>query len=205
MTGMRRKGREAPTATVSAPWARRFLLRLLVSIVPVAVVWVLLTPYYNRFLITAAERLLRLSESPAVTRLVPRDVHTVLLTRSDTAAAKGFLYSIRVTDVHFNFLMLGAFFLAVPGIALLKRLENLGWAALASAFFHIVSLFFYVKFAYSTQLGDWSLAHYSPAAREFWGMAKHVFDLPLKFSWPLLLWSAFYFREVFPARTLTGD
>jgi hypothetical protein len=127
---------------------------------------------------------------------VPRDAHR-LVTRSDTAAA-GFLYSIRVTDVHFNWLMLGAFFLAVPAIGWRRRLENLGWAALATVFFHLLSLFLYVKFAYATQLGEWSLAHYSPAGREAWGMAKHVFDLPLKFSWPLVLWAAFYYRELAP-------
>ncbi len=188
---------EAP-ASEGRPWARRFLLGLFVWIVPVALVWSLFTPYYNRFLITGAERMLRLTESPAVTRLVPRDHHMALVTRSDSASAKGFLYSIRVTDVHFNLLMLGAFFLAVPAVAWRRRLENLGWATLASVFFHLISLFLYVKFAYATQLGDWSLAHYGPASREAWGMAKHVFDLPLKFAWPLLLWAGFYFRELAP-------
>ena len=206
-TAPRKSGKEKPSTarSAAAQWPRRFLLRLLVWILPVAAFWAVATPFYNRFLIVGSEKLVRMTESPPVTRLVPRDRHFVLLTRSDSASAKGFLYSIRVTDVHFNWILLGAFFLAIPDVDVRRRAENLGWAALATVFFHLVSLFLYVKFAYATQLGEWSLTHFSATAREAWGMAKHVFDLPLKFSWPLLLWSFFYFREVFPPRTLTGD
>lgn len=192
----RRGGSGAPPT--GGGWARRFLLRLLLWIGPVAAIWFLLTPVYNRFLVTGGERLVRLTESPAVTRIVLRDRHVALLTRSDSAAAKGFLYSIRVTDLHFNWILLAGFFLAVPGVTRRTRLENLGWAALVTVFFHLVSLFLYVKFAYATQLGDWSLAHYSAAGREGWGMAKHLVDLPLKFAWPLLLWAGFYFRQIAP-------
>ena len=50
-------------------WASRFLRNLLLWAVPVTLVWILLTPYYNRFLTVSAERLLRLTESPAATGL----------------------------------------------------------------------------------------------------------------------------------------
>jgi len=179
-------------------WASRFLRGLLVWAVPVILAWILLTPFYNRFLTVSAERLLRLGESPAATALPLSDRHFALVTRSDLSAARGYLHRIRVTDIHFNWLMLGAFFLAVPGVAPRRKAGNLGWAALATVFFHIVSLFLFVKFVYATQLGSWSLAQYGPVAREVWGMAKHVFDLPLKFAWPFLLWAGFYFTELVP-------
>ena len=76
------------------------------------------------------------------------------------------------------------------------RLSNLGWAALITVSFHLVSLFFYVKFAYATQLGSWSLEHYGPFARNFYGLGKHLLDLPFKFALPLLLWCGFYLGSV---------
>lgn len=188
--------RSASSPGDRAAWGRRFTRNVLLALLPLALVWTLLTPFYNRFLEVSAQRLLRLSEWPAVSQLVPKDSHVVLVLRADVPAAKGFLYRIRVTDIHFNLVMLAAFFAAVPGIPWRRRLESFGWAFVIAVVFHVVSLFLYVKFAYATQLGQWSLDHYPHWKREVWGMAKHVFDLPLKFSLPLVLWAAFYFREL---------
>ncbi len=181
-------------------WSGRFTLGVVLWLIPVAVVWMLLTPFYNKFLTTAAENLVRLTESPNVTRLLEHDEHHLLITRTDVPNKRGFLDSVRTTDVHFPLVMLGGFFLAVPGVPWRRRLENLGWAALISVCFHIVSLLFWVKFTYATQLGAWSDANYSIWQQNFWGLGKHLIDLPFKFSMPLLLWAAFYLRDMLAAR-----
>lgn len=182
--------------TASSPsWSVRFARRLLLWIVPAAIVWLLITPVYNRFLTGAGERLVRLTERPAATRLYMSDDHFLLVTRSDYAAEKGHLYRIRVSDLHFNLILTGALFLAIPGIGRAKRWENLGWAVLASIFFHLVLLLFFVKFVYATQLGAWSGQHYGFFAQNFWGLGKHLLDLPFKFALPFFLWAAFYFEE----------
>ncbi len=185
----------APTS-----WSGRFTLGVALWLIPVALLWAMLTPFYNAFLTTSAENLVRLTESPKVTRLLEHDKHHFVVTRTDLPATKGWLESVRTTDVHFPLVMLGAFFLAVPEIAWRKRLENLGWATLISIFFHIISLLFWVKFIYATQLGDWSAENYSSWQMNFWGLSKHLLDLPFKFAMPLLLWSAFYLRQLLPAR-----
>lgn len=182
-----------------ASWSGRFALGVGLWLIPVAVVWTLLTPFYNSFLTTSAENLIRLTESPKVTRLLGHDKHHFVVTRTDVPSTRGWLESVRTTDVHFPLVMLGAFFLAVPGIPWLKRLENLGWAALISIFFHILSLLFWVKFIYATQLGGWSAENYSQWQMNFWGLGKHLLDLPFKFAMPLLLWSGFYLRELLRA------
>ncbi len=182
----------APTS-----WSGRFALGAALWLIPVAIVWVSLTPFYNVFLTTAAENLVRLTESPNATRLLEHDEHHFIVTRTDVPDNR--LGSVRVTDVHFPLLMLGAFFLAVPGIPWRQRLENLGWAVLISICFHIVSLLFWVKFIYATQLGEWSAANYSAWQMNFWGLGKHLLDLPFKFSLPLLLWAAFYLGELLRA------
>ncbi len=177
-------------------WALQFILNALLWVVPVALVWLVATPVYNRFLLGSAENLVRLTESPSVTNLLRKDDHFAYVQRRDFPPAKSLVHSFRVTDVHFHLLMLGILFLAVPRVPWRRRLESLGWAVLITVFFDIFLIFFYVKFTYATQLGAWSLAHYGPFARNFWGLGKHLLDLPFKFSLPFLLWAGFYFKDL---------
>lgn len=182
-------------------WSTGLLKGLATWLVPVIAVWMLILPVYNPFLARSAENLVRLTEDPSVSRLPMKGKHHLLVTRTDVPAPKGFLSSVRVTDTHFPLILTGLLFLAVPGVPLRKRFENLGWAFLISAFFHIFSLFLWVKFIYATQLGEWSLQNYDPTAREIWGLSKHLADLPFKFGLPLGLWVAFYFGELVPKRS----
>jgi hypothetical protein len=182
-------------------WPRRFTLGVILWLLPVALVWTLITPFYNLFLATSAENLVRLSESPAVTRLTVFDRHHFVIRRTDFPPTKNPVSSVRTTDTHFPLVILGAFFLAVPGVPWRTRLENLGWALLVAIFFHIFSLFSWVKFTYATQLGEWSATHYSVWQINFWGLLKHLLDLPFKLALPLLLWAVFYLRLLLPDTT----
>lgn len=176
-------------------WAGRLVRNLLLWLLPAVAVWVLCTPFYNRFLALAGERLTRAGEFPAVTRLYVQDTHQVLVTRSDLTGKDGFVYRFRITDLHFNLILTVAFFLAVPAVERRRRAENLGWALLISVVFHILILFFFVKFVYSTQLGAWSNEHYGPVAQNLWGFGKHLLDLPFKLALPFILWAGFYFQD----------
>lgn len=180
-------------------WPLRFARNVLLWLLPVGFLWLLVTPAYNRFLATSAENLLRLTERPDATRLLLVDPHNVVVSRRDFPPARSSVYSVRVTDLHFPLLLLGALFLGVPGVPWRSRLANLGWAALISIFFHIFLLFFWVKFVYATQLGSWSLENYGPLARNLYGLTKHLLDLPIKLALPFVLWAGFYLRRVLPA------
>ncbi len=151
-------------------------------------------PVYNRFLLGSAENLVHLADSPDVTDLLRKDDHFAYVSRRDFPPSKSLVHSFRVTDVHFHLVMLIALFLAVPGLPW-RRLQNLGLALLITVFFDILLIFFQVKFAYATHLGAWNLAHYGVFARNFWGLGKHLLDLPLKFSLPFVLWASFYLLE----------
>jgi hypothetical protein len=181
---------------------RRFLRNLLVAFVPVVVVWLVLTPFYNRFLLAAGENVVHLVESPDVTELLPaaQDRHHGLVTRRDFPPSRRLTQTFRVTDLHFHLVLLGALFLAVPEVPLRKRLADLGVAALASVFFHLVLVLFWVEFVYATQLGAWSMEHYGAFARNFWGLGKHLLDLPFKLALPFVLWAAFYLDRLLPGR-----
>ncbi len=169
---------------------------MLLAAVACAVVWVLVTPFYNRLLALWTEKLVRLGERPAVTRVEAQDDHYAALRRSDYAGDK-LLYRIRATDLHFNLILTGALFLAVPDVPARRRWTALGWALLASVLFHILLFFFFVKFVYATQLGAWSVEHYGAFARNFWGLGKHMLDLAFKFALPFVLWAGFYYRDFF--------
>jgi hypothetical protein len=187
---------KAPAPPERRNWATRLIRNVLLALIPVWLVWTLLTPIYNRVLLVSARNLLHLTESPNVTDLPRRDDHFAYVQRLDFPPAKSLVHSFRVTDLHFHFVLLGALFLAVPGIAWRERMGNFGVACLITVFFDLFLLFFYVKFVYATQLGDWSLTHYGPFARNFWGLGKHLLDLPFKLSLPLVLWAAFYLRRL---------
>jgi hypothetical protein len=174
-------------------WAPRFLRNVLLWLLPVWAVWALATPAYNGFLLAGGANLLHLSESPPVTLFHRNDDHYASVERRDFPPARALVGpALRVTDLHFHLVLLGALFLGVPGVTLRRRLENLGWAALATVFFDLALVFLYVKFLYATQLGSWSLGHYGPFARNFYGLAKHLLDLPYKLALPFALWAAFY-------------
>ncbi len=177
-------------------WALLLVRNALLWLLPVALLWVLVSPAYNRFLLVSGENLAHLTESPDATDLLRKDDHFAYVSRRDFPPAKSLVHSFRVTDVHFHLVMLIALFLAVPRIPWQRRLQNLGWALLVTVFFDIFLVFFYVKFAYATQLGSWSLAHYGAFARNFWGLGKHLLDLPFKLSLPFLLWAGFYLNDL---------
>jgi hypothetical protein len=184
----------------------RFLRNVALWLVPSVLLWIAITPFYNRFLRESAESVVRLGERPAVTHLYPapksdtrprQEVHYLVITRDDyRAPAKGFLYSVRTSDLHFPFVYLWAMFMAVPAVPWTARLARAGWASLIQVFFHVVLLVFWVKFAYATQLGPWSQEHYGAFGQTFWGLGKHLLDLPFKFGLPLILWAGFYWNEL---------
>lgn len=178
----------------------RFVRNLALWAVPVILVWLAITPLYNRFLIRGVENLVQAVESPNKTRLRVHETHYALVYHKDVDAntSTGHAGSFRMTDVQFTVLFVGLLFLAVPDVPNRKRLEALGWALLAMAFFHLLLGVFRVQFVYATQLGQWSLDHYSAFARNFWGLGKHVLDLAFKFALPLALWCAFYLDRLLP-------
>jgi len=194
----RRPGRRAAADRLSY---LLFLRNLAIAVVPVALLWLALTPFLDSFLRIAGERLVHLTEIPNATELLPAatDPHYALVQRLDLPPAQRNVSSFRVTDIHFPLVLLAILFLAVPGVPWQRRLANLGQAALLMLVFDVVLVLLWVKFIYATQLGAWSLAHYGPIARNAWGLAKHVADLPIKLALPFALWAGFYLQLVLPA------
>lgn len=174
-----------------------FVRNILLWLVPAWLAWLLVTPFYDRFLAAAGENVLHLTERPSATQLLVDSADIVIL-RRDFPPARAKVAGLRGGDLHFDLILLLAMFLAVPGVAWRERLANLGWALLIAVFFHLLLLFLWVKSVYANQLGTWSAEHYGAVARNLYGLGKHMLDLGFKFALPLLLWSAFYLRRFLP-------
>ncbi len=172
-------------------FARRLARNALLWILPMAILWVALTPFYNRILASSGEALLRLVESPNATRLYVRDRQVLRVTRADVGGGQTALGETRLSDFHFNWILLATLFLATPGVAPRRRARTLAWSAGALVSFHLLLVMFYVESLYANGLGDWSLRHYGALARNFWGLGKHLLDLPFKFALPFALWAGF--------------
>jgi hypothetical protein len=192
-----------PAKRRSAPqqraWTALLIRNTLLWMVPVAAFWWLATPVYNRVLLRSASGVLFLFEHPAVTELSAKGDHDAYVVRRDFPPARSLVHPFRVTDVHFHLLLLGALFLAVPGIPWRERLANLTIATAIAVAYDILLVVFIVEFSYATQLGAWSIANYGAFARNFYGLGKHLLDLPFKLALPLLLWCAFYLRRLLAA------
>jgi hypothetical protein len=185
---------------VDRPWVALFLRNVLLWLLPVWLVWTLFTPFYNRVLLAGAQNLLHLTESPSATQLVRQGDDDAVIARLEPPM--GLLpHGFRVTDVHFHLVLLAALFLAVPRVPWRERLAHLGWALLVTVFFDVLVVFLKVKVAYATQLGSWSVEHYGPFARNAYGLAHHLLDLPFKLALPFALWAAFYLPLVAAPQT----
>ncbi|HEV7517312.1 MAG TPA: hypothetical protein VGR07_13500 [Thermoanaerobaculia bacterium] len=172
-------------------WVPLFLRNVLLWLVPAWLVWALFMSFYNRFLLASAQNLLHLTEYPSVTQLLAQGSDDAVIARLEPPLGR-LPHGFRVTDVHFHLVLLLALFLAMPRVPWRERLGHLGWALLITVFFDISVVFCKVKVAYATQLGSWSAAHYSPFARNAWGLLHHLLDLPFKLALPFALWTAFY-------------
>jgi hypothetical protein len=199
---------QAPRSRRAAPasrsWTAQLIRNTLLWLAPVAVIWVLATPIYNRVLLVSAAGLLNVFEHPTVTDLLAKGDHDAYIVRRDFPPARALVYPFRVTDIHFHLLLLGALFLAVPGLPWRERLRNLAGAAMITIAYDVLLVMFVVEFAYATQLGAWSLGHYGAFARNFYGLGKHLLDLPFKLALPLLLWCAFYLPQLRAAGAATA-
>ncbi len=164
--------------------------------------WLLVRPAYNTFLTFAVEKLCRFWENPPATRVVVEEEKAVI-GRDDMRTGSGWLgYSL--TQIHFNFIPTLALILALPGWNRNGGWEKLVWAMLLLETSHVLTLLWHVQFFFATSLGPWSEATYGPVSRNLLGILRYLFDIPLAFTLPLLLWASFFWDQVAELLGLSG-
>ena len=182
---------------------RGFLRRLPLTLIGAIIVWLLLRPAIDSLVAGLAQTLVRSFEHPRVTRLVIED-HRVQVRRSDLRVDSK-VYSVSMTEVSFNTIVLLALYLALPRPFSRRQLERLfmGWCVLVVS--QATNLVFHIKTLYATGLGDWSLHYYSDLARNIFGFGRYFTDLPGRFSFPFLIWLGFNWEVVMKMLRMPED
>lgn len=148
--------------------------------------WFAFSAPYERLLAGAGEALLRVTESPAITRL-SAEGGEIVVDRSDFSPAAP-RPGLPAADLHFNLALLAALFALDrrpwegPRVAALLE----GCALLFVV--HVAALFLQVRSLYATGLGPWSAAHYGAVARNVWSGAFHFYMIAGRFAAPFAIW-----------------
>jgi hypothetical protein len=165
---------------------RRTAIRGLVGFLAAVASWFLFAAAYERAVAPAAEFLLRLGESPAVTRLeAPGREFLVNRTDFPPAAPHPGLPS---PDLHFNFVLLATLFALHPRPWKTDRVARFLVGALCLYFVHVVFLVFEVESVYATRMGEWSAAHYSAMAQNFLAGGFPFYQIAGRFAAPFAIW-----------------
>ena len=164
----------------------RAALRLLIGFLLALAFFLLFASTYERVLAPSAEFLLRLGESPAVTRVEAADKE-FLVKRADFPPGAPYP-GLPSRDLHFNFVLLGALFALPPRPWRQKNVTRFLLAALCLFAVHVVFLVFQVESVYANNFRDWSAAHYSAFERNFWGAGFHFYQIAGRFAAPFAIW-----------------
>ncbi len=171
------------------PTTLRTAGRLAVGFVVGLLPWLAFSPAYERMLAGGAERILRLTEWPAVTHL-EASRGEIIVDRQDFPPAAP-RPGLPAADLHFNFVLLVALF------ALAARPWRGEWvasfllAAILLWLVHLAALVFQVRSVYATKLGPWSAAHYGALARNLWAGGFHFYQIAGRFAAPFAIWWPF--------------
>ena len=179
----------------------RPLVRAVGGFLAGAALWIGLAEPYHRTLAAPAQALIRVFESPGVTRLRAEN-REVIVDREDFPPSSP-RPGIPAQDLDFNVAILTALFATARRPFSDRSLRILA-AALALLWgSHVVALVFSVESLYATELGPWSAAHYGTLARNFWATGHHFYRIAGMFAIPFVLWWAFT-REGSGASTPAG-
>jgi hypothetical protein len=168
----------------------RVALRAFAGFVAGVIVWVMLSPLYDRLLAKGAEAVMRGFEKPKVTRLRPQPDQFTTVDRADFDP-RSKRPGISIRDLTFNFVLLVALFAAS------KRPytdRNIGGFLVATAILtltHVFAVLTEVMAIYVGKLGMWSTVNYSAMERNVWGVANHSYRLVLMYAIAFALWWIF--------------
>lgn len=168
----------------------RVALRAFAGFVAGVVLWVLLSPLYDRMLGAGAESVMRAFEKPKVTRLrlAPDGFTTVDRADFDPRSKRP---GISVRDLTFNFVLLVALFAASVRPFSDRNIGGFIVAAVILAFTHMFGVIAEVMSIYVAKLGMWSTVNYSAFDRNLWGVLNHFYRVVFMYAIAFALWWIF--------------
>jgi hypothetical protein len=168
----------------------RLALKALAGFIAGVVLWMLLSPLYDRAIAAGAQGVLRAFENPKVTRLRMAQDKLTTVDRSDFDP-RSKRPAISIADLTFNFVLLTALFAASPRVFSDRNIGGFLAASATLALTHIAGVIIRVKSIYVAKLGMWSTVNYSSFDRNLWGAADHFYRLVLMYAIAFALWWVF--------------
>lgn len=165
----------------------RLALKAIAGFLAGLALWVFLTPAYNRVIAATAERVIRVFEKPAVTRLVPGEDLYVTVDRADFDP-RSKRPAVPLRDLTFNVVLLVALFAASRKTFSDRNIGGFLVALAALALTHVLGAVVEVMAIYVAKLGMWSRVHYSDFERNAWGVASHAYRLVFMYAIAFGLW-----------------
>jgi hypothetical protein len=148
--------------------------------------WFAFSPPYARVLAWLSEPLIRITERPRVTRLIPAGTE-MTIDRTDFPRESP-RPALRLMDLTFNIMLLTALFAVSYQPFGNRNISGLLLASLVLAMVHAAAVIVNVQSIYALKLGPWSAQHYGAVARNFWGAAAHFYSVVGSFGAPFALW-----------------
>jgi hypothetical protein len=152
--------------------------------------WVYLSPVYDRMIASAASAVIRTFERPPVTQLRMAKDNYVTVDRTDFDP-RSKRPAIPVRDLTFNVILLTALFAASKRVFSDRNIAGFIAAAAILAVTHVLGTVAEVMSIYAAKLGMWSTVHYGGFERTFWGVANHFYRLVLMYAIAFALWWVF--------------
>lgn len=151
--------------------------------------WLALSDPYSRLLAAISEPLIRVFESPSVTRLIPRGAQFTI-DRSDfpPGSPRPALAPMKLT---FNIILLTTLFAANRKPLADRNVLGFFLASLVLLLVHVGAVIANIQSIYALQLGTWSERNYGPVARNFWAGAAHFYTVIGVFGSGFALWWLF--------------
>jgi len=174
----------------------RVALKAIAGFIAGVVLWVLLSPLYDRVIGTGAQAVLRAFENPKVTRLRLAEDNFTTVDRSDFDP-RSKRPGIGIRDLTFNVVLLFALFAASPRTFSDRNIGGFLVSCAALALTHIAAVVIEVESIYAGKLGMWSTVNYSDFERNLWGVLNHSYRLVLMYAIAFALW--FVLRDSAPA------
>jgi hypothetical protein len=150
--------------------------------------WLALSDPYAKVIAAAVQPILRLSESPPVTRLRAEGPR-IIVDRSDFPVRSA-RPNLPLHDQTFNIILLTALFASNTPLFSNRNVAAFLIALLLLFLTHVLGFVAAVKSVYALQLGAWSEAHYGPVWRNFWAGTSHFYRLVGMYAIAFLLWWA---------------
>lgn len=165
----------------------RVALKALAGFVAGLVLWIAITPLYDRVIARGAEMALRAFEKPPVTRLKAIDEKFTSVDREDFDP-RSQRPGIQLRDLTFNIILLCALFAIHPRAISDRNILGFVLASFALMLTHVLAVIAEVMSIYVAKLGPWSRVHYSDLERNVWGVASHGYRMVLMYAIAFGLW-----------------